>query len=479
MALKHLTRMKLPRPNGKEMVVYIGDDGYEVEALNRFDRHLDTRGNRPETRDRYLAAAGRFVDYLIECGAYGVPARPSIIAEAIDAYPVFLRDGARIDWPALPTLGEYAGEIGFERGLAYNSMTPVIAAVNHFLRLARDHALRTADSLRDRTIVADWLDLQVTFAAIEGTQAWSREEQARLKQGTMMGGVTRLRDKLEKPRGLRSAVKGGVQVDLEHKEFPFSRLGDLLAQARTHRDRALWALLAGGGLRISEALNLGMRHFDATTGEIWVLDREKEWADSDLTERERLRFKGRTIARVYMYEPLRSVFWDALRSYLLTEYVGSAGNDDFLFKKLDGSGRGRPLVEASDTAVGKAFKAAVVRAGVPGPPEAPAHVWTLHSLRHSYGVYMLNHIPVPGGPGLRLTEVQMLMGHARVSSTQVYARHDMILLEAQVEAANAVLFSGQSKDVQETMALLPSSIATRLRATADAIERSGRSSAEA
>ncbi|GJE36316.1 Tyrosine recombinase XerC [Methylobacterium persicinum] len=339
--------------------------------------------------------------------------------------------------------------------------------------------LRTADSLRDRAIVADWLDLQVTFAAIDGTEAWSKEERARLKQGTMIGGVTRLRDKLERPRGLRSAVKGGVQVDLEHKEFPFARLGDLLAQARSHRDRALWALLAGGGLRISEALNLGMRHFDATTGEIWVLDREKEWADSDLTERERLRFKGRTIARVYMYEPLRSVFWDALRSYLLTEYVGSAGGDDFLFKKLDGSGRGRPLVEASDTAVGKAFKAAVVRAGIPGPAEAPSHVWTLHSLRHSYGVYMLNHIPVPGGPGLRLTEVQMLMGHARVSSTEVYARHDRILLEAQVEAANAVLFSGRSKDVQQTMALLPSSIATRLRATADAIEQSGRSSVKA
>ncbi|MDQ0442171.1 hypothetical protein, partial [Methylobacterium persicinum] len=142
MALKHLTRLKVPRPKGKGAVVYIGDDGYEVEALVRFDRHLDTRGNGPETRDRYLAAAGRFVDYLIECGAFGVPARPSVIAEAIDAYPVFLRDGARTDWPDLPTLGDYAREIGFERGLAQNSMTPVIAAVNHFLRLARDHALR-------------------------------------------------------------------------------------------------------------------------------------------------------------------------------------------------------------------------------------------------------------------------------------------------------------------------------------------------
>jgi integrase len=352
-------------------------------------------------------------------------------------------------------------------------MVPAVAAVNHFLRVGRDLARRSASDLGDRHIAADWSDLGVTFASIDGVEEWSADERERFKQETMIGGVTRIADKIERARRARVAVKGGKQVDMENKEFPLERLGDVLAQARSHRDRALWALLAGGGLRISEALNLGMQHIDQETGEIWVLDRDQAWPKNDLSDRERLRFKGRSIARVFMYEPLRSVFWDALQAYLRTEYVGSSAGEDFLFRKLDGVGRGQPLVQASDTAVGKSFKSAVVRAKVPGPRDAPDHVWTLHSLRHSYGVYMLNYIPVPGGPGLRLTEVQMLMGHARVSSTQVYARHDRVLLEARIESANMLLYGGRSASVGEAMATLPASIASRLRAAAGRIEKDG------
>lgn len=475
MSLKHLTRLNVPGSRGDLRLVYIDDQGVEVEALSRFKQHLDGRGYGADTIKRYHEAAGRFLDYLIECRAFGAPAQPSDIAEAVDAYPAFLRDGAAIDWPELPSLATYAEEIGFHLGLARNSFTPVMAAVNHFLRFSRDEALKTEQTLRDGQLTADWLDLRITFAAIEGVVRWSRAERDRLRQQTMIGAVVRVRDKLVRPRRLRNPLRGDVQVDLESKEFPLGRLSDLLSEARSHRDRALWALLASGGLRIHEALNLRLSDVDAATGELWVLDPANHRFGREMTPGQKVRFKGRAMSRVYLFEPLRTVFWEALDSYLRTEFVPSASAvEEHLFKKIDGSGRGRPLVEASDTALEKQFKKAVVRSRVPGPKEAPRHVWTLHSLRHSYGVYMLNYLPVPGGPGLRLTEVQMLMGHRNVESTAVYARHDRVLLEAKVEAANDAIFSGVPGDTRDNLALLPASIANRLREVANQIDGQGR-----
>ena len=472
MALKHLTRITLPRDNGAREEVFVNDAGFEVDALARFRRHLVARGNQPTTIKRYVEAAARFVDFLIECRVFGYPATPGAISDAMNAYPVFLRRGAAMSWPDLPSLDGYARDIGFSAGLADRSATPVVAAVNHFLALARDEALKGMTVLRDADLQADWLDLSVTFAAIDGTQRWSQHQRERLKQQTLIGGVVRVRDRLERPLGLRSPFKGRKQIDLENKDFPLDRLADLLGSARSHRDRALWALLAGGGLRLHEALNLRLGDLDARNGEVWVIDPNNARFGREMTPDETLRFKGRTMSRVYFYEPLGSIFREALRSYLATEFVGGTDpRNDFLFRKLDGADRGAPLVHASDTAHQKQFKKAVIAASVPGPEEAPEYAWTLHSLRHSYGVYMLNYLPVPGGPGLRLTEVQTLMGHASPESTQIYARHATHLLQARVAAANEFVYSGLVADSETALREMPFSIASRLRETADRLER--------
>ncbi|MEE7474994.1 site-specific integrase [Methylobacterium hispanicum] len=477
MALKHLTRLVVPRGNGSREEVFLNDDGLEVEPLNRFRRHLQDRRNAPTTVARYMDAAARFIDFLIECGVFGRAVRPSQISDAVHAYPIFLSKGASIDWPELPGLAAYAEEVGLVHGLARNSFAPVLADVNRFLVLARDEAIRAEAAMREHGIAMDSVDLSVTFSAIDGTVALSRRERERLKQQTVLGGVIRIRHEFKRPLVLRSPIRGGQQVDLENKEFPLDRLADLLDAARSHRDRALWSLLAGGGLRLHEALNLHLGDMDPATQEVWVVDPANRRFGREMTDSQKLRFKGRTMSRVYMWEPLRTVFWEALGSYLRSEFVGTNDDDNvFLFKKIDGAGRGQPLVRASDTALEKQFKSAVRRAKVPGPREAPTHLFTPHSLRHSYGVYMLNHIPVPGGPGLKATEVQMLMGHASVESTLIYARHDRIMLEAQVEAANELVFAGSSA-TDLALDLMPQGIATRLRQAADRIEADQRQDA--
>ncbi|GJD31216.1 Tyrosine recombinase XerC [Methylobacterium adhaesivum] len=473
MPLKHLTRTVIRRQDtGKSEEIFVNDDGYEIDALLRFRRYIDGRGNRATSLKRYVESAARFVDYLIECEVFGQAARPDDISEAFTAYPIFLRDGPRVAWAEFPTLATYAGEIGFA-GLAPASFLPTLAAVNHFLAFARNEALKAMSALSDENVAVDWLDLRTTYAAIDGVRRWSHFDRVRLKQ-SLLGGNIRILNRIDRPRHLEAPLGRQTRVGIENKEFPLDRLADLLACATSHRDRALWSLLAGGGLRLHEALNLRFDDVDPSTGEIWVHDPNLSRFGREMPKGEFLRFKGRTMSRVYMYEPVQTSFWEALRAYLSQEFVGTTDHEnDFLFQKLDSRDRARPLVEASDAAHQKQFKRAVLRADVQGPPEAPDHVWTLHSLRHSYGIYMLNFIPVPGGPGLKLTEVQMLMGHKSIESTKVYARHDTHIVQARVEAADEVVFAGMDASADAGRHFLPTSIAERLRKTADRIEKEG------
>jgi hypothetical protein len=53
------------------------------------------------------------------------------------------------------------------------------------------------------------------------------------------------------------------------------------------------------------------------------------------------------------------------------------------------------MYQMSDTARNEAFQRAIKRAAVPYPHLATR--WGLHSLRHAYGVDLVNYLPVPGG----------------------------------------------------------------------------------
>jgi integrase len=176
---------------------------------------------------------------------------------------------------------------------------------------------------------------------------------------------------------------------------------------------------------------------------------------------EKVRFKGRITSKTYLFEPLRTEFFKWFELYLRNEYIPTTEHD-YVFQIVAGERRGNPLNTASDTARKKSFKKTVRRASVEGPPGCPDYVWTPHSLRHLYGVYMLNYIPVPGGFGLKASEVQMLMGHKDINSTLIYARHNTLMLRAKLEAADRLIFDG-GFDVNT----FPELIAKRLMAEAN------------
>ena len=145
------------------------------------------------------------------------------------------------------------------------------------------------------------------------------------------------------------------------------------------RDWAVLLLLYGGGLRISEALDL--------TGSILPLD-------------ETLRVTGkRGKTRIV---PLLPQVREAMEAYLAV-CPWKPARDEPIFR----GARGGPL---SPALIRRAVQGARRRLGL-------SERTTPHALRHSFATHLL-------GRGADLRSLQELLGHASLSSTQVYTQVD-------------------------------------------------------
>ncbi|MFF5056588.1 site-specific tyrosine recombinase XerD [Micromonospora sp. NPDC000663] len=152
----------------------------------------------------------------------------------------------------------------------------------------------------------------------------------------------------------------------------------------TLRDRALLEFLYGTGARISEAVGAAVDDLDVDEGTAL------------------LRGKGGRVRLV----PIGGYAVEAVRAYLVRARPGLAA-----------AGRGTPAVflNARGGALSRQgawmiLRRAAAHAGL--PVDGPAAV-SPHTLRHSYATHLLD-----GGADVRV--VQELLGHASVTTTQVY-----------------------------------------------------------
>ncbi len=157
------------------------------------------------------------------------------------------------------------------------------------------------------------------------------------------------------------------------------------------RDRAMLEVMYGAGLRLSELVNLDIKHLDLESGEVWVMGKG--------SKERRLPIGRNAVTWIEHWLDLRGLF----------------GTDDALFLSKLGK-------RISARNVQKRFAEWGIKQGL------NSHVHP-HKLRHSFATHMLES----SGD---LRGVQELLGHANLSTTQIYTHLDFQHLASVYDAAH-------------------------------------------
>ncbi len=158
------------------------------------------------------------------------------------------------------------------------------------------------------------------------------------------------------------------------------------------RDRAMLEVMYGAGLRLSELVNLNLKDLDLASGEVWVVGKG--------SKERRLPIGRSAVTWIEHWLDLRELF---------------GPENDALFLARQGK-------RISTRNVQKRFAEWGVKQGL------NAHVHP-HKLRHSFATHMLES----SGD---LRAVQELLGHANLSTTQIYTHLDFQHLAAVYDAAH-------------------------------------------
>jgi len=280
-----------------------------------------------------------------------------------------------------------------------------------------DH-LRAGRGASEHTIDAYRRDLNkaATVLRAEGVDRWEIAESRHLAafeasligeaKTTMMRRLSALRSLLKYLRRQGAQLAADLPATGGHKKaktlpkaLSYAQLttmldGPDLATPTGLRDRALMELIYGGGLRISEAVTLPRADLDLDLAAVRVVGK---------------RGKVRVVPL-----PEATIQW--MERYLREARPQLAKASSPLVLLSD---TGKPLArQRAYTVLAHYAKLAGISASV-GP----------HTLRHSYAVHL-----VQGGADLRA--VQELLGHASISTTQVYTALDMGEVKSRYDKAH-------------------------------------------
>lgn len=179
--------------------------------------------------------------------------------------------------------------------------------------------------------------------------------------------------KLEKTEKKLPQVLSGEEIDLLLSK-------PQLSEAKGCRDKAMLELLYATGIRVSELINLNVSNINLRSGVLYCTGA-----------------KGVRSIPVYTSAVVAvSDYIYRMRSIIVSEESGDA-----LFVNLNGS-------RLTRQGFWKIVKGYAVEAGI-------TKELTPHTLRHSFALHLLEN-------GASVKDIQTMMGHADISSTQVYVQ---------------------------------------------------------
>ncbi|MEO9629455.1 MAG: site-specific integrase [Paracoccaceae bacterium] len=423
--MKNYTR--LARKTGRYGTFALLDNaGEPVQAFDLFVNNLISEGLSPSTVKTYSNHIASFLDYLTETKMFGFPCTQLELRDAIKGYLPARIAGANargdFDIVSRKTLGQ--------KRLTKAAAKSHAAAINRFLCESDGHAFHLQQIAEWEAGLSEDLPRQLFQ---DTTRQRSDAEIKRIYQSSMMVNVMYHQPKVASEKIVM--VRGNDNSPNRDKDFPAEHILSLLDCASCARDEALWALQAGTGVRPHEAILAEWDHIDRERRSIIVEDPHNRRFASQMPDDYFVKWKGRAVSETYFIPILRDRFFNALERYVRTEYIPFP-NERLVFQALKGDRK--PYIEVADKNRIQSFRRAVRRVQKRLPKGVPSLTdLAPHSLRHFYGTFMLNYVPLGNGEyGLRPVEVQRLMGHEHLQSTLKYARQDKLALDAKILLMN-------------------------------------------
>jgi integrase/recombinase XerD len=399
-----------------------------------FINHLKNRGYSNSTVNAYGEHVVRFLNYVAHASEVVDDSTVEDLRSIISSYTSYLLYAKDSSNPIANQIAVLANK---ETRTSLSSLLLIDAAVSYFVILGELEQTQT------QTQTQTHLNTDPIFEQV--SREISPAEKSKIKQNSMMAGV--LSGALNKKQKSRLGIltyqrnKSGLSPV---RSFDISLISDLISNFHSYRDKTLYSFLAASGCRSHEALQITLRDIDAKQETVELESPFGNNRDnSGLTESEieQLTWKGRASSTTFLIEPFKSLFFKYLAEYIRIERISSV-NHIFLFQNKKTN---RPYFASDRSSRIKLFKIAAKKSGVD-----ELFGISPHSLRHSYGIYTLNYLPSPNGQyGLPLPFVQLLMGHASIKSTAIYAKHDEEMLMSRIAQANNLMFGQQGIDLAE------------------------------
>jgi integrase len=358
----------------------------------------------------------------------------TLLSEIILSYPDYLS----FAHTSLPIIAKETAEVTNRSKVEKKSVNRMLSTVNGFTTASANHYEMLKVAKENNYIDIDIPPENIHDALLERKELSISERNA-LKEKSVMSQVVRGGARYSSTKLFKSSSSSGGTLS-DYKHFPVEYIIQLLDTAPTYRDRALWALCAGAGSRISEASQLLVPDVNIITEEVHVFsyqDRIECFEGLEYKQLKSLAFKGRTTTDTFFIEPFKSIFFEAITNYLKYERPKNLKHN-YLFVTLSNNYKGKPLFSAARSSLGGPIKKVQEKIKCP-KKNKEGSFYTLHSLRHFYGYWLINFHITPAGVHFTEKEVQNYMGHAKISSTQKYAIVDRIIAKEKMKLANSLL----------------------------------------
>ncbi|WP_322614495.1 site-specific integrase [Pseudomonas sp. BIC9C] len=396
-----------------------------VEAYNRYTRYLfcekKDHFSRATKKGNHQSTAN-FFDYLHELGILGAELRPSprLVEEWVSGYGRFLLEADQSDDLVFRRVAIALGR----KPISRKACKAYLYGVNGFLKV---DALLEKQQRRLEELLKTPKPHHQPFMPINLSPSSppSIEASGMIRRNSVLGANLNI-SHIEVPRATGIFIKErGKNRTRKVKDFPAKYLIETIENMTSARDRCFFAMIGAGGLRFSEALAMPNDLIDIPNKTLRVED-PNDWRQSSKYHgSEQYPYKGRETAIVYLIPELRNYLFEKIIEY---KAVRPSSESHLLFVYEQDERYGEPMfctdIQNLNGLFNYNFKRAQQKtfASLKENDQFKPN-YTVHSLRHFYGMWLRNDTYIPGRKqiGLELSEVQVRMGHKLIRSTEIYA----------------------------------------------------------